>query len=141
MGLTTTAPGARSFRAFCATIERPETKQAQIFMTHIIPDDEDDESFQPKDPVEQPQQTEGSKDEPLTTNDDMAMTTPQTTVIDMGPITHVIPEDPEPKSMDPQDELVRWHYCLGHLPFDCIKQLANKGQLPKRLLTCHTPFL
>ena len=42
--------------------------------------------------------------------------------------------------MDPQDELLRWHYYLGHLPFDRIKQLANKGQLPKRLLNCHTPF-
>ena len=139
-GLTTTAPGTRSFRTFCATIESPETKQAQIFTMHIILDDEDDESFQPKDPVEQPQQTEGSKDEPCTTNDDTAMPTPQTTVIDMGPIAHVIPEDPEPKSMDPQDELLRWHYHLGHLTFDRIKQLANKGQLPKRLLNCHTPF-
>ena len=90
--------------------------------------------------MEQPQPTEDSKDEPLTTNNDAAMTTPQATVIDMGPITHVIPEDPEPKSMDPQDELLRRHYRLGHLPFDRIKQLSNKGQLPKRLLTCHTPF-
>ena len=68
------------------------------------------------------------------------MTTPQATVIDMGPITHVIPEDPEPKSIDPQDELLRRHYRLGHLPFDRIKQLSNKGQLPKHLVTCHTPF-
>ena len=58
----------------------------------------------------------------------------------MEPITHVIPDDLEPKSLDPQDELLRWHYRPGHLPFDRIKQLANKGQLPKRLLTCHAPF-
>ena len=32
------------------------------------------------------------------------------------------------------------HYRLGHLPFDRVKQLAHKGQLPKRLLTCPTPF-
>ena len=66
--------------------------------------------------------------------------TPQATVIDMGPITHVIPDDPEPKTLDPQDELLRWHYHLGHLPFDRVKQLADKGQLLKRLLTCPTPF-
>ena len=53
VGLTTTASGARSFRAFTATLDRPETKQESIFTTHIIPDDED-ESFQPKDPVEPP---------------------------------------------------------------------------------------
>ena len=57
-----------------------------------------------------------------------------------GPITHSIPEDQEPKSLDAQDELLRWHYCLVSLPFDCIKQLATKGQLPKHMLTCHTPF-
>ena len=144
VGLTTTAPGTRSFRAFCATMERPETNQMNIFTTHIIPSDEDDKSFQPKDPVEPPvesQQPMGDHTkEPLPTEDDAAITTPQTTIIDMEPITHIIPEDPEPKSLDPQDELLRWHYRLGHLPFDRIKQLANNGQLKKHLLTCHTPF-
>ena len=45
VGLTTTAPGARNFRSFCATVTTPETKQTNIFTTHVIPDDEDDESF------------------------------------------------------------------------------------------------
>ena len=139
VGLTTTAPGARSFRAFCATLERPETKQENIFTTHIIQDD-DDESFQPKNPVEPQHTKECSNEEiPLPIQDE-AITQPQMTVVDLGPITHIIPDDPEPKSLDPQDELLRWHYRLGHLPFDQIKQLANKGQLPKRLLTCPTPF-
>ena len=48
VGLTTTASGTRSFRAFCTTVTVPETRQTNIFMTHIIPDEEDDESFQPK---------------------------------------------------------------------------------------------
>ena len=140
VGLTTTASGARSFRAFCATLDQHETKQTNIFTAHIIPDDEDDESFQPKDPVEPPQATEDNTEELLMPKDDAPIITPQATVIDMGPITHVIPDDPEPKTFDPQDELLRWHYRLGHLPFDRVKQLANKGQLPKRLLTCPTPF-
>ena len=38
VGLTTTASGARSFRAFCATLDQHETKQTNIFTTHIIPD-------------------------------------------------------------------------------------------------------
>ena len=140
VGLTTTASGAHSFRAFCVKIERPETTQENIFTTHIIPDDEDDESFQPKDPVELPQTPEDSNEEIRLTNKDEETTQPQTTVVDLGPITHVIPEDTEPKLLDPQDELLRWHYRLGHLPFDRIKQLANKGQLPVHLLNCHTPF-
>ena len=140
VGLTTTASGAHSFQAFCATLDQHETKQTNIFTTHIIPDDEDDESFQPKDPVEPPQATEDNTDKLLKPKDDAPTMTPQATVIDMGPKTHVIPDDPEPKTLDPQDELLRWHYRLGHLPFGRVKQLAHKGQLPKRLLTCRTPF-
>ena len=140
VGLTTTASGARSFRAFCATLNQQETKQTNIFTTHIIPDDEEDESFQPKDPVEPPQATEDNSDELLKPSDDAPSLTPQATVIDMGPMTHVIPDEPEPKTLDPQDELLRWHYRLGHLPFDRVKQLAHAGQLPKRMLNCPTPF-
>ena len=139
VGLTTTASGTRSYRAFCATIDRPETNQESISTTHIIPDD-DDESFQPKDPVEPPHTEEDSKEEIPLPMQDEATTLPQTTIVDLGPITDVIPEDPEPKLLDPQDELLRWHYRLGHLPFDQLKQLADKGQLPKRLLSWHTPF-
>ena len=51
MGLTMTAPGTRSYRAFCATVTVPETVQTNIFMTHVIPDEDNDESFQPRDPV------------------------------------------------------------------------------------------
>ena len=54
VGLTMTASGARSYHAFCATIEAAETMQQNIFTMHVIPDDEDDNSFQPKDPVEPP---------------------------------------------------------------------------------------
>ena len=52
VGLTTTAAGARSFRAFCATIKAPETIQPNIFKTHVAPDDDEeskhDESLQPE---------------------------------------------------------------------------------------------
>ena len=50
VGLTTTAAGTRSYCAYCATIDTPETEEANIFTTHVIPND-DEESFQPKDPV------------------------------------------------------------------------------------------
>ena len=52
VGMTTTASGARSFRAFHVTIAAPKTQQTNIFTTHVIPDEEDDDSFQPRDPVE-----------------------------------------------------------------------------------------
>ena len=136
MGLTTTASGVQSFRAFCATTTAPETMQPNIFMTHIIPDEEDDDSFQPKDPVEPPSLEEDDQEKVLPES----TLAPQTTIIDLGPITHVIPEDQEPTSLDPHDELLRWHYRLGHLSFDHIKQLAQSGQLPKCLLASKKPF-
>ena len=39
VGLTTTASGARSFRAFCATVNGPETNELNIFTTHVIPEE------------------------------------------------------------------------------------------------------
>ena len=65
---------------------------------------------------------------------------PKTTLVDLGPITHVILDDQEPTSLDPHDELLQWHYRLGHLSFECIQQLAQLGQLPKRLLASKKPF-
>ena len=139
VGLTTTAPGARDFRSFCATLTMPETRQMNIFATHVIPDEEEDESFQPQDPIEPPtQQDDGT--EKNKTAEDIMTELPKTSIINMGPVPHVIPDDQEPTSLDPHDELLRWHYRLGHLPFDRIRQLATQGQLPKRILSCKKPF-
>ena len=137
VGLTTTAPGARDFRSFCATVTTPETKQTNIFTTHIIPDDDNDESFQPQDPIEPPTQDGTELDK---TVENVTTEMPQTSIVDMGPVPHVIPDDQEPTSLDPHDELLRWHYRLGHLPFDRIRQLASQEQLPKRVLSCKKPF-
>ena len=146
MGLTTTASGARSFRAYCATVNVPETVHPNIFSTHIIPKEDDDESFQPKDLVESPSSDEYNqeKSSPQSVNaaqdKDFTATGPQITLMKLGPITHVILDDQEPTSFDHHDELLRWHYLLGHLPFDHIKQLAMKGQLSKHILTSKKPF-
>ena len=120
MGLTTTASGACAFRAFWATVKAPETMQPNIFTTHVIPD-EDDKSFQPKDLIEPSNlDTEEMADASGKLDDSMTQGQPQTTTIDLGPITHVIPEDEEPTSLDPHDELLRWYYHLGHLSFKRI---------------------
>ena len=138
VGLTTTAAGTRSYRAYCAMIDTQETEEANIFTTHMIPDD-DEESFQPSDPVAPPAQDEEPVASPKQSPEGPVQG-PMTTIMDLGPIPQVIPEDPEPTSLNPHDELLRWHYRLGHLPFEQVKQLARTGQLPKRLLTCKKPF-
>ena len=63
---------------------------------HIIPDDEDIDSFQPKDPVEPPSPEEENQEKVLPNVDDIMTEEPQTTLVDLGPITHVILEDQEP---------------------------------------------
>ena len=83
----------------------PETNQVNIFESHVIPpeEDEDDQSLQPRDPVQQPTETQDPKvqQEAL----------PQTKVYEMTELKpHVIPEDKEPTSLDPQDELLHWQY-------------------------------
>ena len=94
--------------------------QPNIFMTHVI-SDEEDESFQPNDPIKLPDSdTEEMADASGKLDDTMTQGQPQTTMVDLGPIAHVIPEDQEPTSLDPQDELLRWHYRLGHLSFKHI---------------------
>ena len=109
VGLTTTNSGARSYHAFCTSILFEETNQTNIFTTHVIPDDEDDESFQPSDPVAPPAPEE---DEPVASPEQSPEAPgqgPMTTHVDLSPISQLIPEDPEPTSLDPNDELLRWH--------------------------------
>ena len=122
-----------------------ETIQPNIFTTHVTPYDEEDsnndESFQPKDPIDQPNSDLGGRTDAFAKHDEvMTQGQPHTTIVDLGPITHTIPEDHEPTSLDSHDELLRWHYRLGHLSFERIRQLARLGQLPKRILTCKKPF-
>ena len=89
-------------------------------MMHVIPDDEDDDSFQPRDLVGPPAPEEDDQVTSPEQSHEVTDPGPMTTLVDLGPISHVIPEDPEPTLLDPHDELLRWHYRLGHLPVDRI---------------------
>jgi hypothetical protein len=63
----------------------------------------------------------------------------------MGPLTFAInPELEEDKpvyltAVDDQAKLMRWHYCLGHLSFAKLKQLALNGEIPRRLAKVKPP--
>ncbi len=57
----------------------------------------------------------------------------------MGPLTfNVNPKLKEDEhiylaAVDNQAKLMRWHYCLGHLAFSKLKQLALNGEMPRLL--------
>ncbi len=63
----------------------------------------------------------------------------------MGPLTFdVNPKLEEDKhvhlaAVDAQAKLMRWHYCLGHLSFAKLKQLALNGKIPQRLAKVKPP--
>jgi hypothetical protein len=42
-------------------------------------------------------------------------------------------EDTQLAAANNQTKLMHWHYCLGHLPFVKLKQLALNGEIPKKL--------
>ena len=46
---------------------------------------------------------------------------------------HVIPEDEEVQSKSPESDLLSWHYRLGHVSFEKIRQMAARGDLPAAL--------
>ena len=52
-----------------------------------------------------------------------------------------IPDEEENQviGIDDRAELVRWHYRLGHLPYERMKILMKLGHLPKRLLKVKPP--
>ncbi len=42
-------------------------------------------------------------------------------------------------AIDDQAKLMRWHYCLSHLAFSKLKQLALNGKIPQRLAKVKPP--
>jgi hypothetical protein len=50
-----------------------------------------------------------------------------------GPSEPVIIEDEEVNFSDLQNELMHWHYHLGHLTYRKLKLLAESGDIPYRL--------
>ena len=112
MGIVTMACGVKSYCAYHASIEPYESQELNIFEMHtILPDSEDDSvalgqpsgqdnlSLQPDDPVH------------LVTQDGPSLANikdpgelkgaPTTDPSTFQPITHEIPDDPEPTTMDP----------------------------------------
>ena len=55
-------------------------------------------------------------------------------------IPNVMPDEKEPKTLSAQDELLRWHYCLNHLLFKRLLQMAEGGILPRKLLQAEIPM-
>ena len=124
------------YKQYRSKMTTPETKEVNIFETHVIPpeDEDDNVSLQPEDPVQNP--VEEDKNEAPQAEMPQTHQTQEFNVSE-SPV-NVIPDDKEPKSMEPQDELLWLHYRLGQLPFTRMKEMMNQGTLPRRLFKVDT---
>jgi hypothetical protein len=53
---------------------------------------------------------------------------------------NVVPyDDEEYTPEDPRQELLLWHYRLGHVPMSKLQHMASQGDLPSRLATIQKP--
>jgi hypothetical protein len=58
---------------------------------------------------------------------------------DPSPQTTEDETQPEPEAIDGQAELLRWHYCLGHLLFCYVLLLVRLGEIPRHLAKVKPP--
>ena len=148
--MTHTAPGIHKFKDFVAQ-QAVQTPCPCCFDTHILPDDDDEASLQPPDPI-QPQTQEIQPQFPLQQIGPPTMTQEQggktlttTTQVDFTPLQqqdkpNLIEKEEETTKLTPSDELLQWHYKLRHTPFKLLQQIAMQGDLPKRLASVIPPF-
>ena len=119
-----------------------QTHYLCCFDTHIIPDD-DDISLQPPDPIDTDDQEQPplfllqQQEQQSTPIEPGPMTLPPTTQIDFSPLHQINPnlieQEEDPSMLMSSDELLCWHYKLGHAPFKTLQQMATKGEIPRKL--------
>ncbi|KAL7563769.1 hypothetical protein ACA910_020453 [Epithemia clementina (nom. ined.)] len=149
VGVTTTAPGIKTYQAYCTQVREQHETVPVCFITMVSDDEDDfdgeveldDQSFT-SDPVAPPP----SRPDPLpqaTLQSAEAVThQPQKVqfTVDKATGPHLIPPEEEPSTLSNKDQLLRWHYRLGHLPFSRLIHMAKSGVLPSGLATCPQPF-
>ena len=115
IGMTHTAPGIHKFQDFIAQ-QVIQTPCPCCFDTHIIPDDDDDVSLQPPDPIQTniqetpPPFPLQHQQQPSTMPEQGSTTLPTTTQVDFTPLQQIKPnlieQENEPTKLNPSDELL-----------------------------------
>ena len=127
-------------------------KDIKVFKTHILSQQttwtmrpNDNLSLQPPDPMH-PNSTHkmttmdkgNGYRTPIINTQGEGIRNTQTMILLLD-LPHVIPDESEPKTLSAQDELMRWHLCLNHMPFKQICKMAKLGLLPKKILMAQEP--
>ena len=139
-----TAPMYANFSTF-SDVYGSDTLDATCFPAHLIPPDDDD----PVTPAPGPAPNIPS---PISLPRDTSPITPQnqtegltSTSFDLTDQEEEdkgiapVQDDAHVQLSNPSDELLYWHYRLGHLPFSTCVEMAKVGDLPARLAKCRIP--
>ena len=152
IAMTNTAPGIKQYKSYIMNQGEASNRDAHIFKTHIIPKEEsvqghedDDLSFQPLDPIQafNKSGTDHQVDhiiKPATGDTQQTHNDTPTAEEFSLELLHTIPDDREPTTISAQDEFMRWHYCLNHLPFKRMFKMAKQGLLAKKILKANVPI-
>ena len=146
-GIMRSAPGAYTYRAYAAIYEAEQGIESHEHVccstatsTHLVSDDEDG-----TDSVEHPPSdiTQSNDSKPTECNKGMREENLtdffEKGAIQQEPTLIVTDEDENLSAENPQAELLRWHYRLGHLPFARLRILATLGIIPRTLVRVKPP--
>ena len=134
-----TAPSYKAFSTFCnmCEVEMDEDDPIITMVTHLIPDDEN-EDFEGQAP-----QPEAPDAQLQGVNWSQPPNTPVSFDLDATDRTDlpVIVEDEEDTAVheNPAAEFLRWHHKLNHMSAAKMQSMAKRGLLPKKLAKCQVP--
>ena len=152
IAMMNTASGIKQYKSYLMKQKEAPNRNASVFETHIIPEEEIDQgqednnlSFQPPDLIQAANKsgTDYNADHSTkTATEDTQQTHSDATAAEEFSLELLlmIPDDREPTTISAQDELMQWHYCLNCLSFKCMFQLAKQGLLPKKVLKANVPI-
>ena len=164
IALMRSAPGFDSFVVFATAFEELTEDSSFICLPTTVSDNEGDSSDEETDPdetrgetMEQIEDREQGKtrrhpdlpddvfpDQPSVEKDlgEMAPDDEWLKFVDEEDNraqVHIIPEDEDVQDKSAQAEFLSWHYRLGHVSFEKIRQMSARGDLPASLRNCKVP--
>jgi len=134
-----TAPSYKAFSTFCnmCEVEQDEDDPIISMVTHLIPDDEN-EDFEGQAPQpEAPDALQQGVDWSQPPNTPVSFDLDATDRTDLP----VIIEEEEDTAVheNPAAEFLRWHHKLNHMSAAKMQSMAKRGLIPKKLAKCQVP--
>jgi hypothetical protein len=137
-GRMRSAPGTKHYRAFVSIHDQKQEcrKHEHVAYAHVIPDDR---TGSDSERGKASASAEGEDNPPIVEANKKEENLTDLFQESQGP--NIILDDDSERlaAANPQAELLRWHYRLGHMSFAKLKLMSALGILPRRLSSVHPP--